>query len=86
MAVMISNRYMYVQVIDDDAGHTLASASTRAVGPGNTVEKAKDLGAQIAEAARDKGVQTVVFDRGGFKYHGRVKAINDAARENGLKT
>lgn len=82
---------IYVQVIDDTKGHTLASASTIDSGlkkklKGMTKkEKAKLVGQTIADRAKDKGIKSVVFDRGGFKYIGRVAALADGARENGLK-
>ncbi|NMA13020.1 MAG: 50S ribosomal protein L18 [Chloroflexi bacterium] len=82
---------IYAQVIDDEAGKTLASASSidhglRAELSGkNKTEQAKLVGKAIAERAMDKGVTTVVFDRGGFRFMGRVKALADAAREAGLK-
>ena len=88
LAVFRSNRYIYAQVIDDDAGRTLAAASSResaVKGKSLTVETAGEVGKLIAARAADAGVESVVFDRGGFAYHGRVKALADAARESGLK-
>ncbi len=82
---------IYVQVIDDTKGHTLASASTIDSGLKKTLkgmtkkEKAKLVGQTIADRAKDKGIKSVVFDRGGFKYIGRVAALAEGARENGLK-
>lgn len=82
---------MYVQVIDDQAGHTLVSASTidselRAKMKGlNKTDQARLIGKTIAERAKSKGVKMVVFDRGGFRYTGRVKAVADGAREGGLE-
>jgi large subunit ribosomal protein L18 len=82
---------IYVQVIDDDKGHTLVSASTLENGlkkklKGKTkVEQAKLVGQTVADRAKKKGIKDVVFDRGGFKYIGRVSALADGARENGLK-
>jgi len=84
LAVFRSNRYLYVQVISDDTGSTLAAASTVTAGKGN-VDAAKQLGRDIAERCKALSIATVVFDRGGYKYHGRVQAIADAAREAGLK-
>lgn len=84
LCVFRSNRYLYVQVISDDAGRTLAAASTMTAGKGN-VACAKDLGREIAERCRALSIGEVVFDRGGYKYHGRVQALADAAREAGLK-
>ncbi len=90
LAVFRSNRHISVQVIDDDAGRTLASASTteadqRAAGSGGTVAAATRVGELIAERAKAAGVDQVVFDRGGFAYHGRIAAIADAARKSGLE-
>jgi large subunit ribosomal protein L18 len=88
LAVFRSLKYMYAQVIDDAAGKTLASASTRegeATAKGANAAAAKALGALIAKKAKDKGITRVVFDRGGYLYHGNIKALADAARENGLE-
>lgn len=82
---------MYAQVIDDEAGHTLVSASTldgelRSKMNGLTkTEQAKQVGLAVAERAKAKGIETVVFDRGGYRYIGRVKALADGAREGGLQ-
>ncbi len=86
-----SDKHIYAQVIDDTVGHTLASASTvdlelkAAVVGKNKTEQAKLVGRAVAERAIDAGIKTVVFDRGGYVYHGRVKALADAAREAGLE-
>jgi large subunit ribosomal protein L18 len=88
LAVFRSNRYIYVQVIDDDAGATLAAASSQEGALRDrslTVETAAEVGRMIADRAKLAGVSKVVFDRGGYRYHGRVKALADAAREGGLK-
>ena len=89
LSVHRSNKNISVQLIDDAAGVTLAAASTLEPGLGvvgkNNVEAAAKVGAAIAERARAKGVEACYFDRGGFLYHGRVKALADAAREGGLK-
>lgn len=82
--------HIYTQLIDDDNGVTLASASTLGKREteqksGGTIEAAREVGRTIAERAREKGIQKVVFDRGGYLYHGRVKAVADAAREAGLE-
>ena len=82
-------RHIHVQIIDDLAGHTLVSASSmepevRDV-DGDKKEKAAKVGALVAQRAKDAGIETIVFDRGGYKYHGRVAALADAAREGGLK-
>lgn len=88
--VFRSNMHIYAQIIDDSIGRTLASASTvdtKLAGSldGKTkIERAKEVGKLIAERAQDAGIRQVVFDRGGFKYHGRIQALADAARESGL--
>src|SRR3954447_17678550 len=89
LAVFRSNNHITAQVIDDIAGRTLAAASTteadlRSAATGNR-EAAKKIGALVAERAKAAGVSKVVFDRGGFRYHGRVADLADAARENGLE-
>ncbi len=84
LAVFRSNKEIYAQVIDDIAGNTLASASS-ANAAGTKIEQATVVGKLIADNAKKAGVETVVFDRGGFLYHGRVKALADSAREAGLK-
>ena len=83
MSICITNKNMYVQFIDDDAGKTLAQANTLKDEKANT-EVAKALGAKAAEAAKAAGISTVVVDRGGFKYTGRVAAIVESAVEAGL--
>ncbi len=91
MSVCFTSRHIRVQFIDDSAGRTLASASTvgkPAGGAGKAAanaENAKRIGRLAADAARAKGIEKVVFDRGGARYHGKVKALADAAREAGLK-
>jgi large subunit ribosomal protein L18 len=82
-----SLNHIYAQVIDDSKGVTLVSASTVAAKSktGGNVAAAKEIGKQIAERAKEKGINKVVFDRGGYLYHGRVKALADAAREAGLE-
>jgi large subunit ribosomal protein L18 len=88
LAVFRSNKHIYAQLIDDVAGATLASASTSEKGlsgNGATVEAAKAVGQRIGERAKAAGVTSVVFDRGGFKYHGRVAAVADGARDAGLE-
>ncbi|MCF6514781.1 50S ribosomal protein L18 [Lactobacillus sp. S2-2] len=81
-----SNKNIYAQVIDDVAGVTLASASTLDVETnGSKTEQAVKVGSLVAERANKKNIKNVVFDRGGYLYHGRVKALADAARENGLE-
>jgi large subunit ribosomal protein L18 len=86
LAVYRSNRHIYAQVIDDVAGRTVASASTLGdAGEGDPKEQAKAVGKAVAAAAKDAGVNTVTFDRGGFMYHGRVQAVAEGAREGGLE-
>ncbi|TDM12859.1 50S ribosomal protein L18 [Macrococcus lamae] len=82
-----SNKHIYAQVIDDVQGVTIAQASTQTLGltAGSNVEAAAQVGEAVAKAAVDKGVTAVVFDRGGYLFHGRVKALAEAARENGLQ-
>jgi large subunit ribosomal protein L18 len=85
MTVFRSNKGIYVQLIDDLAGHTLLSAASPADEKAPKMEQAAKVGKQIAEKAKEAGIETVVFDRNGYLYHGRVKALADAARESGLK-
>ena len=88
LAVFRSNRFIYAQVIDDDAGRTLAAASSQEKSLRKrslTAETAAEVGKLIAARAKDAGIKTVVFDRGGFAFHGRVKALADSAREEGLQ-
>jgi large subunit ribosomal protein L18 len=94
LSVHRSGRHIYAQVIDDAAGRTVASASSidkdvkgpdGKRGAGATVSSAQEVGRRVAERARAAGVTQVVFDRGGFLFHGRVKALADAAREGGLE-
>ena len=84
MSIMVSNKNLYVQCIDDTRGVTLASASTAGGDAGCNIGAAKALGRRLAESALGNGVKTVVVDRGGFKFHGRVKAIVEGACEAGL--
>ena len=91
LSVFRSARNIYAQIIDDQAGHTLASASTldkdlrEKVKNGGDIAAATEVGKLVAERARSAGVTQVVFDRGSYIYHGRVKALADAAREGGLE-
>jgi large subunit ribosomal protein L18 len=88
LSVKKSLKHIYVQVIDDAAGKTIVAASSReadAGAKGANAAAAKAVGALIAKKAKDKGVKRVVFDRGGYQYHGNIKALADAARENGLE-
>lgn len=90
LAVFRSQQHIYAQIIDDVAGKTLVAASTldpdlrTALANGRTVEAASAVGKAIAEKAKTKGIETVVYDRGGFLYHGRIAALAEAAREGGL--
>ncbi len=91
LAVFRSNNHMYAQIIDDTVGNTLVAASTLEKGVKAEIEKTNDvaaatfLGTVIAKKALEKGITKVVFDRGGFIYHGKIKALADAAREAGLE-
>ena len=91
LAVFRSNNHMYAQIIDDTVGNTLVAASTLEKGVKAEIEKTNDvaaatfLGTVIAKKALEKGITKVVFDRGGFIYHGKIKAVADAAREAGLE-
>jgi large subunit ribosomal protein L18 len=86
LSVFRSNTGIYAQIIDDVKGHTLAAASSQELGLANgNVDNAKQVGAKIAEKALAAGVSAVVFDRNGYLYHGRVKAVAEGAREGGLK-
>jgi len=87
LSACFTAQHIYVQVIDDEAGRTLAAATTRrksGVKNGANVANAKRIGTEVAQAAKSKGITRVVFDRGAYLYHGRVKALADAAREGGL--
>ncbi|WP_075890773.1 50S ribosomal protein L18 [Actinomyces provencensis] len=89
LVVTRSNRHMVAQLVDDNAGHTLVSASTMEddilASEGTKVDKARRVGTLVAERAKAAGIEAVVFDRGGNKYHGRVAAVAEAAREGGLE-
>ncbi len=86
LTVYRSLNHIYAQIIDDEAGKTLAASSTLALkAGGNKTEAARQVGADIARKAIEKGIKQVVFDRGAYKYHGRVKALAEAAREAGLE-
>jgi large subunit ribosomal protein L18 len=85
LVVFRSDKHIYAQLVDDDAGRTIATVSSQKVAGGKKTEKATEVGKQVAVVAKDKGITRVVFDRGGYKYHGRVKAVADGAREGGLE-
>lgn len=88
LSVFRSNRQIYAQIIDDEAGVTLASCSSRlndvSSQPLSKTEQSRIVGQKLAEIATGKGISSVIFDRGGYKYHGRVKALAEGAREGGL--
>jgi large subunit ribosomal protein L18 len=87
LSVFRSTKFIYAQVIDDSTGHTLAAASSREAGLASGIGKvdvARAVGKAIAERARAAGVKTVVLDRGGYQYHGRVRSLAEGAREGGL--
>lgn len=89
LSVYRSLHHIYAQIIDDAQGRTLVTASSidknLKIKNGGNIDAAKRVGAELARRALEKGISTVVFDRGGYKYHGRVRAVADAAREAGLK-
>ena len=89
LVITRSSRHIIAQVVDDTVGQTLASASTLEVdvrnADGDKSARARQVGALVAQRAKDKGIGAVVFDRGGHKYHGRIAALADGARENGLE-
>ncbi len=86
LSVYRSNVHIYAQLIDDDAGHTIVAADSREVGePKNRTEAARKVGELVAGRAAEAGIETVVFDRGGNKYHGRIAALAEGARSGGLR-
>jgi large subunit ribosomal protein L18 len=85
LVVYRSLKHITAQLVDDDAARTLATVTSVKVGEGKKAEKSLEVGKQIAAIAKDKGISKVVFDRGGYQYHGRVKAVADGAREGGLE-
>ena len=88
ISIFRSNQQIYAQIIDDNKGHTLISASSKEAEistSGSKVEQAIKVGELLARKAKDAGVETVIFDRGGYLYHGRVKALAEGARKGGLK-
>lgn len=85
LSVFKSNKGIYAQIIDDVKGHTLVAASSKEIGNSNVnIDTAKEVGKKLAEKAGASGIEKVVFDRGGYLYHGRIKALADGAREGGL--
>lgn len=85
LVVFRSNNSIYAQVIDDETGKVLAAASDLKINKGKKIEKATEVGKTIAKNAKENNISKVVFDRAGYKYHGRIKALADAAREGGLE-
>lgn len=85
LAVFKSNRYLHAQIIDDAAGKTLVAGSTKEMGKDKKMEASKKLGLELAKRAKAAGITAVVFDRGGFRYTGRVATLAEAAREGGLQ-
>ncbi|MBR9997528.1 MAG: 50S ribosomal protein L18 [Cyclobacteriaceae bacterium] len=86
LCVYKSNKGIYAQIIDDSAGHTLVAASSMEMGKKSiTVETSREVGKKLAEKAKEDGIENVIFDRSGYLFHGRIKALADGAREGGLK-
>lgn len=86
LSVFKSNKGIYAQIIDDSKGHTLVSASTKELGISSlNVESSKQVGQKLAEKAKVNGLESIVFDRNGYVYHGKIKALAEGAREGGLK-
>lgn len=85
LSVFKSNKAVYAQIVDDSKGHTLVSANSTEVGAGSNIDASKQLGLKLAEKAKAAGIENIVFDRGGYQYHGKVKALAEGAREGGLK-
>lgn len=87
ISVFKSNKAIYAQIIDDTKGHTLVAISSSEIGnkAAATVASSKEVGIKLAEKAKSAGIESVVFDRGGYVYHGKVKALAEGAREGGLK-
>ncbi len=85
LTVFRSNKAIYVQLIDDLASNTLASADSKGTTKGTKIEQSKEVGILIAKKAKDLGIEEIVFDRNGYNYHGRIKALAEGVRENGIK-
>ena len=89
LAIFRSNKQIYAQIINDVEGHTLVSCSSRLkelnLQPLSKTDQGREVGKKLAELAKEKGIESVVFDRGGYRYHGRVKALAEGAREGGLQ-
>ena len=86
LSVYRSNKYIYAQLIDDIAGHTITAASSLedAIASDEPVDASREVGRKLAERAQEEGINKAVFDRGGYRYHGRVRAVAEGAREGGL--
>jgi len=86
LSVFKSNKAVYAQLIDDASGHTVAAANSMELGAkGNNIDNTKQVGSKLAERAKAAGVESILFDRSGYQYHGKIKALADGAREGGLK-
>lgn len=86
LSVFKSNKAVYAQLVDDSKGHTIAAANSIELGAkANNIDNSKQVGAKLAERAKAAGIETVLFDRSGYQYHGKIKALADGAREGGLK-
>ena len=86
LCIFKSNKGIYAQIIDDSKGHTLVSASSKELGlSSGNLDASKQVGQKLAEKAKSSGLETIVFDRGGYLYHGKIKALAEGAREGGLK-
>ena len=85
LCVFRSNKYLYLQLVSDESGRTVAAVSTLKGGGGSSLDAAKTLGTQMAEKCKSLSIGEIVFDRNGYQYHGRVKAIADAVREAGIR-
>jgi large subunit ribosomal protein L18 len=85
LAIFKSHKYIYAQIINDDKGHTIASSNTKTLKGKTPVERAKELGTDIATKAKSAKISKVVFDRGGYLYAGKIKMVADSAREGGLQ-
>jgi len=85
LVIFRSDKHIYASLVDDVAGATLATASSLKLTAGKKTEKAGEVGKALASIAKERGITSVVFDRAGYKYHGRVKAVADGAREGGLE-
>lgn len=86
LSVFKSNKAVYAQLVDDSKGHTVVAANSTELGAKlNNIDNSKEVGAKLAERAKAAGVETILFDRSGYQYHGKIKALAEGAREGGLK-